>query len=363
MDTIGEKLHSTRESKGYSIEQVARDTNIAKRFLIALEEEDFSVFPGDPYLVGFLKNYSEYLSLDSAKMVALHRNMKLQEQPVPIEELLDSGRSKFPVVIFLVLAIAALSVGGFFLYNYLALESDVPVSESLEIIEDVADTVDSFTYDIGGSDIEDRFMEGSKLEISFNGEVSSIIVKEVTTNVVLSLSAVDLVLNLGDEKNIDLDGDGVSDISLTVNDIDLNKKTTVIKIAALSTEDEALFSTEVLEPGSSNIASRNKNITVVMNSENPEPFVIDVVFRGNTLLRYLADRGERVEKYFDKGETLRLDINREVMLWIANAGSFKAKISGIEVNLGRLGEISTYLIKWNENSETDNFELQTIPVY
>jgi len=363
MDTFGEKLRSTRESKGHSVEQVARDTNIAKKFLIALEEEDFSIFPGDPYLVGFLKNYSEYLGLDAAKMVALHRNMKLQEQPAPIEELLDSGRPKFFVVIFLILAIAALSVGGFFLYNYLTLKSDVPVSESTEISEDIADPVDLFTYDIGGSDIEDRFTEGNKLEISYNGEVSSIIIKEVTSNVVLSLSTVELVLNLGDEKNIDLDKDGVFDISLTVNDIDLNKKSTVIKIISLVKEDETPFSSEVLESGSSNIASRNKNITVVMDAENPEPFVIDVVFRGNTLLRYLADRGERVEKYFDKGETLRLDINREVMLWIANAGSFKAKISGIEVDLGRLGEITTYLIKWSKNSETGNFELQTIPVY
>ena len=363
MDTIGEKLRSTRESKGYSVEQVARDTNIAKKFLIALEEEDFAIFPGDPYLVGFLKNYSEYLGLDSKKMVVLHHNLKLQEQPVPLEELLDSGRSKYFVVIFLVLAIAALSVGGFFLYNYLTLESDVPGSESPEIIEGAADPVDLFTYDIGVSDIEDRFMEGSKLEISFNGKTSSIIVKEVTSNIVLSVSAVDLVLNLGDEKNIDLDSDGVSDIFLTVNDIDLNKKSTDIKIVALITEEEAPFSSEALEPGSSNIASRKKNITVVMDSKNPEPFVIDVVFRGNTLLRYLVDRGERVEKYFDKGETLRLDINREVMLWIANAGSFKAKISGIEVDLGRLGEITTYLIKWSKNSETGNFELQTIPIY
>ena len=51
MESIGEKLRQTRESKGYTIEQIARDTHIAKRFLEALEDEDFSVFPGDLYLV------------------------------------------------------------------------------------------------------------------------------------------------------------------------------------------------------------------------------------------------------------------------------------------------------------------------
>ena len=44
------KLTSARESLGYTVEQIARDTNIAKSYLNALEHEDFSVFPGETYL-------------------------------------------------------------------------------------------------------------------------------------------------------------------------------------------------------------------------------------------------------------------------------------------------------------------------
>ena len=92
MESIGDKLRVEREQKGLSIEQIARDTNIAKRYLEALEIEDFSVFPGDPYLIGFLRNYAEYLGIDPEEMVLLYKNFTIQSQPVPMDELLERKR-------------------------------------------------------------------------------------------------------------------------------------------------------------------------------------------------------------------------------------------------------------------------------
>jgi len=361
MDTFGETLRNSREKKGYSIEQVARDTNIAKKFLIALEEEDFSIFPGEPYLIGFLKNYSEYLGLDSVKIIALHRNMKLQEQPVPIEELLDNGKSKLPVVLLILLLITLAAAGGYYLYNYILNkpEQDAPA----EAVEEIEEVNNLYSFDISVDGFEDRFSEGSELEIIVLKDIYSIYIKSITNNVILSLPGGEQVYNLGEEKTSDIDGDGSPDIFIVINDIDVSKKTAVIKIGTVEkTVGESLVS-ELPDQGESKIASRNQNIAVILDAKNSEPFILDVAFRGNTLLRYLVDRGERVERYFDKGETLRLDINREVMLWVANAGSFKAKISGVEVNLGRPGEVSTQLIKWNKNSENGKYELQMIPVY
>ena len=360
MDTFGGKLRSSRESKGYSLEQVARDTNIAKKFLIALEEEDFSIFPGEPYLVGFLRNYSDYLGLDSVQIVALHRNMKLQEQPVPIEELLDTGKSKLPIIMVIIIATILAGTGGYFLYNYISNKPEVILVEELEEIEE---TSNIYSIDISEVDSEDWFQEGGELEIRLFNDVYTIEIKSVSTNVILSLPTGEVVINLGDEKSLDLTGDNTPDILLTVKDIDLSKKSAAIMFSSIKSIAEEPELSEISEQGSSNIASRNQDITVILNAQTPEPFIIKVVFRGNTLLRYLTDRGERIEKYFDKGETLRLDVNREVMLWIANGGSFKAKISGIDVSLGRSGEVSTNLIKWNKNTDSGKYELQMIPVY
>ncbi|MFW6215806.1 MAG: helix-turn-helix domain-containing protein, partial [Alkalispirochaetaceae bacterium] len=63
MESIGAKLQGSRSSKGYSVEQVARETHIAKRFIEALEAEDFDAFPGEPYILGFLRTYAYFLDL------------------------------------------------------------------------------------------------------------------------------------------------------------------------------------------------------------------------------------------------------------------------------------------------------------
>ena len=116
MESIGDKLKNQREQKGYSVEQIARDTNIAKRYLEALEAEDFAVFPGDPYLIGFLRNYADYLGIDPDEMVSLYRNFQIQSQPVPMDELLVSKNRKPYFLIFGgIVIIAALVVGGYFL--------------------------------------------------------------------------------------------------------------------------------------------------------------------------------------------------------------------------------------------------------
>ena len=77
MESFGEKLRCAREKSNYSIEQIARDTHISKRYLRALENEDFSVFPGETYLKGFLRNYSEYLGLNPEEMVSIYKNMMI----------------------------------------------------------------------------------------------------------------------------------------------------------------------------------------------------------------------------------------------------------------------------------------------
>lgn len=118
MESIAEKLRNARDEKGYSLEQVARDTHIAKRYITAMESEDFSVFPGEPYVIGFLKNYSAYLGLNPNEVVNLYRNIKLQEQPAPIDELLDRPRwPRIWKVLIIVAVILILGVGGFLLFG------------------------------------------------------------------------------------------------------------------------------------------------------------------------------------------------------------------------------------------------------
>ena len=81
MNEIGKLLTETRIGKDLELDQVARETNIAKRYLEALESDDYSVFPAEPYIVGFLRNYCEYLDLDPEEIPIFINRLKYKKLP------------------------------------------------------------------------------------------------------------------------------------------------------------------------------------------------------------------------------------------------------------------------------------------
>ncbi len=77
VETIDKELQSILLSKKISIEKVSEETKISKKYLIAIEEDDYTVFPARIYLVGFIKMYAHYLGLDYDQIL---RNFNNQEQ-------------------------------------------------------------------------------------------------------------------------------------------------------------------------------------------------------------------------------------------------------------------------------------------
>lgn len=69
MNSLGSHLKTEREEAGYSIEEVADATNIAPRYIRAIEEHDFSQFPADVYAKGFIRSYAKFLDLDAQSLI------------------------------------------------------------------------------------------------------------------------------------------------------------------------------------------------------------------------------------------------------------------------------------------------------
>jgi cytoskeleton protein RodZ len=67
---IGAKLRQERVGKGLAIDDIARDTRIAPRFLEAIETDDYSILPGLVFTRNFVRQYALTLHLDPDPLLA-----------------------------------------------------------------------------------------------------------------------------------------------------------------------------------------------------------------------------------------------------------------------------------------------------
>jgi cytoskeletal protein RodZ len=81
--SLGEQLRAQREHKAITLEQAAADTRIREKFLKALEEGDYPALPGAVYTRGFLRNYSDYLDLQTDELVILFQQERGGAPPEP----------------------------------------------------------------------------------------------------------------------------------------------------------------------------------------------------------------------------------------------------------------------------------------
>jgi len=63
-ESVGAALMCARVASNLSIADLAERTKVSSRFLHALEQDDFSVFVGRVYIVGFAKAYAKAVGLD-----------------------------------------------------------------------------------------------------------------------------------------------------------------------------------------------------------------------------------------------------------------------------------------------------------
>ncbi len=66
---LGETLQRARQARGITMEDAERATRIPRRYLEALEQENFSILPAPVYARGFLRSYSGYLGLNPADLL------------------------------------------------------------------------------------------------------------------------------------------------------------------------------------------------------------------------------------------------------------------------------------------------------
>jgi cytoskeleton protein RodZ len=378
MTPIGEQLRAARERKGLTLDRVADETNIAKRYLTGLETEDFSVFPGDPYVIGFLRNYAEYLGMSSDELVSTYKNMKIQEQPVPIQELIPR-RGPSP------LAIGAAIVGGLLVVIValvLILGRRGPAGTESAMARRSA-----VEYRVEGSAFEKRLYVGDSLLVAYGNEKYKLLVSHIDDAVTLETPVGASRLMLGEEGTIDLDNNTQPELKLLVSDLSKKdpSKGAVLRLeyssaeAALAASAQAPVSGDPGDQGASAgapaaaapaqaaspapvaapapapalAAPSGKPVVLFESLKTTYPFVVSVTFRGSCMFRYEVDKRDRDERYYRKGETVTVNANNSIRLWASNAQAVKMTVQAsggksADLDLGGAGEVAVKRIAWTQ---------------
>lgn len=142
VEPLGDILRRRRESKGISLEQAAEDTRIREKFLAALEGGDQQALPGAVYTKGFLRNYADYLDLDSADLVALYTAERSVAEPArrfePMKPVMKSGLFISPTILVPVLVLAAVVLFvGYLSYQF----ASFATPPRIEVLEPAGDTI------------------------------------------------------------------------------------------------------------------------------------------------------------------------------------------------------------------------------
>ncbi|GEK89277.1 protein RodZ, contains Xre-like HTH and DUF4115 domains [Alkalibacterium putridalgicola] len=72
MNEIGDKLKEARKAKGYTLDDLQQKTKIQKRYLIAVEEGNLDVLPGNFYARAFIKQYADSVGLNGDDLIREH---------------------------------------------------------------------------------------------------------------------------------------------------------------------------------------------------------------------------------------------------------------------------------------------------
>jgi cytoskeleton protein RodZ len=118
--SVGMEFKRARNRQSLSLDTVARDLNIGKEFLAAIEANDTEHMPEPAYAIGFVRSYARYLDLDAAEMIVRFKAetlAKLDSEdmlfPTPIRE------RRFPVGLLAIICVvvAGLAYGSWVLYT------------------------------------------------------------------------------------------------------------------------------------------------------------------------------------------------------------------------------------------------------
>lgn len=379
MESIGQFLKTTRETRGYSLDQAARETNISRHFLVSLEEEKYGDFPAEAYILGFLRTYSEFLGLGGEDLVNKYKTLQIQEQPAPIGILLGPSNPWPLRLVFIFLALAILGLVVYFVsptvsdwitnFQFPSFSTDLEVDKAPKV----------YTLGEDQKEINTRLYIGDTVKVVQGVNTFDFRLEAISDHVLLNSNVGETRLKLGSDDFLDLDNNNSRDIRIFVQDLSTSDPTQgavvsferMVKPSEISEglarvplgEEKVVPGSQLVNAGSAARPDRQRTSILILESPQAGSISLEVIFRGNSFFRYLVDDTTREEVLFVKGDRRVINAEKRIVLWVANSASFSGRIQGREIEMGTPGQVSSKVIEWVKNNQTGLMELRANPIY
>ncbi|MDX1960874.1 MAG: DUF4115 domain-containing protein [Leptospiraceae bacterium] len=340
---VGQILKSAREERKLTIKDVSKDINIPLKYIIALENEDYSQFPAETYTMGFLKTYADYLKIDTAQILNLFRGEQLDQSSLPLEELtkptvkmialeLERNKALLPIAIILVLIII---VGAFAYFYEPSKDED---SNSPTVLENGNKYIQGVPTDINF--ISQTIPESSGMAltltpengftISVNNQQCKIFIKGVRTEDNEKIAVIGF--NIFPEKKVYLFESKLNEeTTLSYSKAELESLRREIKVItqAITGDSAKVFLTLGAEKSGSNIAPSG-NI----------PIQVTLTFVKSSYAEFTIDGQNGERRLIPAGEVKHLEAKDRLEMIIGNGGGVEMVQNGkAKVLLGKPGKM------------------------
>jgi cytoskeletal protein RodZ len=366
VDSIGDKLRTAREAKKLSLKDVVKDTNISPQYIEALEEERFDRFPSETYLIGFLKNYSEYLKLDVDEIVQSYRGYKIGESATPLEELTKPTKSSLMINLqtvfdryksmFMIGGAAFAAILLIWIFR-VVISSDVDTSgESVETIKS------EYNAKSGSSDIETvrnmQLSNNSGIVLVYKKEAVQFLVdnkevvfllKDISNKIALlefHPGRKEIKLTIDEQKTVKVP-ECPREINVTLKGLTDNRAKILVALGAKNTADEKVDKKDEKQEDTD-------NTTVVAQNKETLKIVFEAEFAQKSFVELYLDGVKKTRGFVPEGTNERWEASEYIQIKIGNAGGIRAKINGKPHVFGGSGQVANKVITWKKDVNNPN---------
>lgn len=367
MQSVGETLRHAREELGYTVREVSIQTTIGTKYLNALEEDNYDVFPSETHITGFIRNYSQFLELNPDEMILLYRRIQLQEAPTPLVELTAPNKPRINPAFFLV--ISAFVALGAVLMLFIRPGKTAPGTSDIRSDESSSSSIQASTASTNSPAASSASQQlpadarslqtGDSFPFSVNGKAFRGTVESISNGeAVVKVMGTRYRILQGEERVWDFTGDSFSNLRLKILSAADNRiillvpEKPVLIPAASSSSAPAAAATA---PHDQMVAVKGKTL---LKSDERVQIHLEIISKGLSQLNAVKDNNERSAHLLREGNKITLTAENSIQITATQPGNLSLNLNNVRLQINTRNPVAGFLFKWRRNPADGKYHLE-----